>query len=67
MQEGDYADDPVLEKFLQLLAIDRSKVICCGSLALLVGLQMYRHNNCMAVKGMNVYMKATTQRLNAGK
>lgn len=26
MQEEDYADDPVLEAFLQLLAVDKSKV-----------------------------------------
>lgn len=50
MQDGDYAEDTVLETFLQLLAADRSKVIRrYGSLAFVVRLTGYRHNNCATV------------------
>lgn len=29
LQAGDYADDPVMEAYLQLLAADKSKVSFC--------------------------------------
>ena len=36
MQDNDYADDPVLEAYLQLLAVDKSKVILHGSIDCLI-------------------------------
>ena len=51
MQDGDYADDSLLETYLQLLAVDRSKVsvtwLVCASLQTNRG-----NNNSMAVTGM---------------
>ena len=39
MQAHDYADDPLLETYLQLLAVDRSKVILYGLFPLLCRLK----------------------------
>ena len=44
MQDGDYADDPLLETYLQLLAVERSKVIFYGLLPLLRTLKKYSSN-----------------------
>lgn len=50
LQNGDHADDTVLETFLQTLAVDRSKVIRYAALALLCGM------TALAAKGMSVHM-----------
>lgn len=56
MQDGDYADDPLLETYLQLLAVDRSKVIFYGLLRLLCRLEKYTSDCSMTVNDMILHM-----------
>lgn len=70
MQDGDYAEDTVLETFLQLLAADRSKVIRYGSLAFCCWTEMVQAQQLYDCKSLSLYMRHesyTTLCLDAGK